>query len=316
MTPEVNLNQVVKIPQSELPVKSAGTGMDGKEPDFKGQIKPEFLYTPSHSESNMMNGLDRGTFNDDFSSTRLIPVTADLVYPYRAVGKLFFTIPSQGDYVCSASVLRPRIVVTAGHCLHSGANGSNGFYTNFKFVPAFRDGTAPIGTWTSSYAIVTSTWATGGGAVPNAADYGMLEIKDQNIGGTFYTIGSITGYLGYQTLSLMPNHTNMLGYPCNLDSCQKMHQVTAQSANAVSPNNVEYGSDMRGGSSGGPWVQNFGVLATGQIGGLNTGLNRIVGVTSYGYVSLDPKVQGASIFDSRFTSVLDTICTHKSGNCS
>jgi hypothetical protein len=125
----------------------------------------------------------------------------------------------------------------------------------------------------------------------------------------------VTGYLGYQTLSLSPNHAHLLGYPCNLDSCQKMHQVTAQNGQTVSPNNVEYGSDMRGGSSGGPWVQNFGELAIGQSGGLNAGLNRVVAVTSYVYNSLDPKVEGASIPDSRFINLLNTICTHRSGNC-
>jgi len=62
---------------------------------------------------------------------------------------------------------------------------------------------------------VTGTWATGNGGVPNAADYGMLELVDNNVSGVLTKIGSITGYLGYQTLSLMPNHTNMLGYPCN-----------------------------------------------------------------------------------------------------
>jgi len=73
--------------------------------------------------------------------------------------------------------------------------------------------------------------------------------------------------------------------------------------------------DMRGGSSGGPWVQNFGSLADGQTGGLNAALNRVVGVTSYGYTSFDPKAQGAAIFDSRFTTILNTMCSHKGGNC-
>ena len=213
-------------------------------------------------------------------------------------------------------MLRPRIILTAGHCLHRGSGGTAGFYTNFQFVPALRNGAAPYGTWGWDYAIVTSTWATGGGGVPNAADYGMLQAKDKTISGVSRRLGTVTGYLGYQTLSLIPNHAHLLGYPCNLDSCQKMHQVTAQSAQATSPNNVEYGSDMRGGSSGGPWVQNFGQYAVGQTGGLNSGINRVIAVTSYVYNSLDPKVEGASIPDSRFTTILNTICANRAGNCS
>ena len=54
----------------------------------------------------------------------------------------------------------------------------------------------------------------------------------------------------------------MLGYPCNFDSCNIMQRVDT-SDHRVPPgysgtNAFEYGSDMTGGSSGGPWVENFG----------------------------------------------------------
>jgi len=88
-----------------------------------------------------------------------------------------------------------------------------------------------------------------------------------------------------------------------------------EAENAGSSENVEYGSDMRGGSSGGPWVQNFGVLASGQSGGVNSGTNRVIGVTSYGYTSTDPLVQGSSIPDLCFIDLLNLACTHRGGNC-
>jgi hypothetical protein len=119
----------------------------------------------------------------------------------------------------------------------------------------------------------------------------------------------------WQTLSLARNHTTKLGYPVNLDNGLLMHQEQSANFRVTAPNNVEYGSHSRGGSSGGPWVQNFGVAAAGQIGGLNPGLNRVVGVTSYGYVSLDPKVQGASILDSRWVALWNAVCAHRIGNC-
>lgn len=311
--PSVEVGKAKEMPV-EISNKDQAEFRDGKEPTFNLPIKAQQLYTPARTLDGV-TPFNRGTFNAEFSSGRLVPITADVFYPYRTVGKLFFTIPGQGDFVCSASVIRPRVLATAGHCVHSGSGGVGGFYSNFKFVPAFRDGTAPYQTWDWSYVIVTSTWATGGGAVPNAADYALIEVGDKVISGTPTRIGNVTGWLGYQTLSLMPNHTHMLGYPCNFDSCQKMHQVAAQSFRGTSPNNVEYGSDMRGGSSGGPWVQNFGLLAVGQTGGLNAGTNRVVGVTSYGYVDINPKVQGASIFDSRFVSIMSTICARSPTNC-
>jgi V8-like Glu-specific endopeptidase len=273
------------------------------------------LFTPAPQLDELTPApQNAGTFNAHFTSSRLIPLTADTSYPYRTVGKLFFTIPGQGDFVCSASVIKPRLILTAGHCVHSGT-ASPGFFTNWRFAPAFRDGVAPFQTWDWNFVITTSTWASGGGSVPNAADYALIELRDRSINNVVRRIGDVTGFLGFQTLSLLPNHAHILGYPGNLDSGQKMHQVTAESFRAVSPNCVEYGSDMRGGSSGGPFVQNFGQLATGQTGGTNTGINRVIGVVSYGYTSTDPKVQGSSILDSRFTSILNTSCGRQAGNC-
>lgn len=258
---------------------------------------------------------DTGTFNKSFSSSRLIPLTADISYPYSAVGKLFFTVPGQGNFVCSASVVRPRVVVTAGHCTHKGSGGAAGFYTNFYFVPAYRDGAAPFQGWYPNYVMTTSAWSVGGGSVPNEADYSMFQMSDNYMNGAYTKIGNVTGYLGYQTQALAANHATLLGYPCNLDSCSKMHQVNAGNGDTVFPNNVEYGSDMTGGSSGGPWIQNFGAPAVGQTGGNNPGVNRIIGITSYGYLSSDPKVQGSSIPDSRFISLLNSICSRQTGNC-
>lgn len=300
-------------------------GEDGRKPLVK--VQPDttnLLFVPKvnsgvesqDADAGLVTPQDKGTLNAHFSSSRLVPLSADRSYPYRTVGKLFFTKPGEGNFVCSASVIKHRVIVTAGHCVHRGSGGNAGFFTNFLFVPAFRDGVAPFQSWSAAYVVVPGTWATGGGTVPNAADYAMIELNDRTINGQVRRIGEVTGWLGYQTLRLLPNHAHLLGYPCNLDNCQKMHQVTAGSFRSVSPNNVEYGSDMRGGSSGGPWVQNFGIVASGQTGGLNAGRNRIIGITSYGYISTDPLVQGSSIPDSRFTTILNTVCAHRAGNCS
>lgn len=259
-------------------------------------------------------GQNAGTLGAHFTSSRLIPLRADVFYPYRTVGKLFFTQPGVGDFVCSAAVIRPRIVLTAGHCVHSGT-ATPGFFTNFRFIPAYRDGAAPYGVWDWAYVVVPRAWSRGGGSFPNAADYAMFEMQDNRINGAPRRIGEVTGYLGWQTRSLGDNHVHMLGYPGNLDNGRKMHQITAGSFRNVSPNAVEYGSDMRGGSSGGPWIQNFGRPAAGQTGGRNRGLNRVVGITSFGFTSTGPKVQGSSIPDSRFVSVLNATCAHRAGNC-
>lgn len=258
---------------------------------------------------------DRGTSGYNYTSSRLIPTTADTSYPYRTIGKLFFTKPGVGNFVCSGSVIQRRIIATAGHCVHSGNGAASGWYTNFLFVPAYRNGAAPYNTWSWAYVRTTTTWYTGGGAVPNAADYAMIEVNDKVINGVTRRVGDLTGWLGWQTASLSNNHAHILGYPGNLDSGLYMHQVTAQSAVSGGNNTWRYGSDMRGGSSGGPFVQNFSVPAAGQPAGLNPGLNRLISVVSYGPVDTNPKYQGASILDSRWTSMWTAACARRAGNC-
>jgi V8-like Glu-specific endopeptidase len=296
---------------------------DGAAPTQSMRVTAKRLFAPDEQAavSDVVEPGAVGTFGAHYTSTRVFPMftgsaapfSADRSYPYTTVGKLFFSI-NGAPYVCSASVIQRRVVATAGHCVHSGT--SSGFYSNWVFVPAFRDGTAPFLSWNWRYVIVTGTWAGGGGGVPNAADYAMIEFGDQPLssGAPPSKLGNVTGWLGWQTLSLSTNHTSKLGYPCNLDSCQKMQDVMSNSFRNTSPNNVEYGSDAGGGSSGGPWVQNFQVLASGGGTGSNTGSNRVVGVTSYGYTSTDPKVQGASIPDDRWVQLFNTICA-RSGNC-
>lgn len=262
-----------------------------------------------------------GSFGAPYTSTRVFPMfsggsaafSADRAYPYITVGKLFFSIGGS-PFVCSASVIQRRVVATAGHCVHSGT--SSGFHRNFVFVPAFRDGAAPFKSWNWRYVATTATWAGGGGGVPNAADYAMIEFADQALstGAPPSKLGNVVGWLGWQTQNLTNNHTSKLGYPCNLDSCQKMQDVMSNALRTTAPNNVEYGSDARGGSSGGPWVQNFATLASGGGTGTNAGLNQVVGVTSYIYNNLAPKVQGASILDSRWISLFNLLCG-RAGNC-
>ena len=262
------------------------------------------------SASDEMTPNAAGTDGLHYTSSQIVPLSADLAYPHITVGKLFFTAGGY-DYVCSASVIRKRVILTAGHCVHSGNGAGSGWYSNFVFVPAFRDGSAPFGVWTGAYAITTTSWYSSGGFVPNARDFAVIVMRD--LGGV--RLGDRVGSLGWQLYSLAPNHVTMLGYPCNIDGCQKMHRNDAGTSRYRSPNCAEYGSDMGGGSSGGPWVQNFGIPGAGQpAGNSNAGFNLAVGVTSYGPVSPNPKYLGASYLDNVFTSLVNLACSTAS-NC-
>ncbi len=250
------------------------------------------------------SGEASGSAKGYFTSSRLVPTSADRSYPYSTVGKLFFHIDGEGDFYCSAAVVRARLVATAAQCVHGGAG--QGFFDDFEFVPAYRDGAAPYDTWRWEFVVAPSTWTGGNGRLPNAADYALIEVTDLTISGVKRKVGDVVGFLGYQTQKLRPNHAHLLGYPSNFDGGEKVHQVTAQALRNASANNVEYGSDMRGGSAGGPLIQDFGD---------NANLVKWIGAISYYNNSTTVKVQGASIPDSRFTSILNVACSRRSGNC-
>ncbi|GJL53511.1 MAG: hypothetical protein NPIRA02_06430 [Nitrospirales bacterium] len=257
---------------------------------------------------------DRGTANLDFSSSRLVPRSARTAYPYRTVGKLFFSKPD-GDYVCSASIIGKRLVLTAGHCVYGNHDGTKQFWRNFLFVPAFYYGQAPYQQWSWSYVVIPGSWAASP-SVPNQSDFAIIEARDRVVGSSLTRIGAWLGHLGWRTYSLSNNHVKQMGYPCNLDSCQEMHQVDSGDYVNNSQNTVAYGSDMRGGASGGPQVMNFGNPSVGQFLSLGR-MNQVVGVNSYGHgTNVFLKYIGSSTLNSEFVTIWNMACAHKVGNCS
>jgi len=248
-----------------------------------------------------------------FTTNRVSPDAATTSYPYSTIGKLFFTDPrTGGNFVCSASVLRPRIIATAGHCVTQPSTSAAGryFYTNFLFVPAYRNGVAPFGSFTPSIEWVTNTWYFSDGSVPNPQDVAIIVARD-----TTSKLGYITGWLGWRTNGLPANNLLVGGYPCNLDSCARMEQTWAQIFAFGGNNTYTVGSAMRGGASGGPWIQDFGIAPVGAPAG-ELALNYLVGVTSYGPTSTTPQYLGASNFDGDFINLLNSACgAATSGNC-
>ena len=78
--------------------------------------------------------------------------SARLAYPFTryepatynpAHGKVFFS-DGAANYVCSGTALtsgNQSVVWTAGHCVNEGPGG---FYTNWAFVPAYKDGARAV----------------------------------------------------------------------------------------------------------------------------------------------------------------------------
>src|SRR5207253_1428540 len=98
-----------------------------------------------------------------YSRYRVFPDQTSMykLSPYRAIGKLFFSIAGQGDFSCSAAVVsssNKSVVWTAGHCVYTAGVG---FHSNFSFVPGRRARSSPFGAWTAKQVFTLAGWQNG-----------------------------------------------------------------------------------------------------------------------------------------------------------
>lgn len=285
-----------------------------------GRRDPVFLGRPNVSELSRQSNLEvtpqeSGTLNHPFSTARADAYqgTTHTQFPYRASGKLFFNVGGETNF-CSASLIRKGIVVTAAHCV---AEYGGSFYTNFQFVPGYRYGYAPYGVWRGAKAAVLDSWRNGTDRCTDARvvctnDVGVIRLEPKN--GVY--AGQRTGFYGYGINGFGfvsgTTHLTQIGYPVCLDNGNLMERNDSQGyVHWPSSGNTIIGSLMCGGSSGGPWLINFGRRPnlTGTANGNGFTANTVIGVTSWGYVGGAPKQQGASPFtDANIGRLANRLC--------
>jgi hypothetical protein len=71
---------------------------------------------------------------------------------------------------------------------------------------------------------VTTSWLVGDG-VPNNADFAIIQVADQRVGGRRSSIGDVTGWLGWKVFATPDDHLTSLGYPFNLDRGERLQQT-------------------------------------------------------------------------------------------
>ena len=293
-----------------------------------GRENPMMLPLPRISDQDSdMDGPEPqefGTGRQPFSTARadLLTLATNTQYPYRASGKLYFQDANNNTFVCSASMVKRGLVVTAAHCV---ANyGHMQFYHNWHFYPGYRNGSIPFGNQTvfqawikTSYFNGTDGCAVAGIVCPN--DVAILILNTVNGG----YVGTQTGWYGYGWngfgFTNGTTHVTQIGYPVCLNNGLYMERNDSQGfVSAANSNNTVIGSLMCGGSSGGPWLNNFGIrpTLTGTGNGTAFNPNIVVGVTSWGYINNAVKQQGASPFTSNnIVSLVNSACGSRPAAC-
>jgi V8-like Glu-specific endopeptidase len=186
-------------------------------------------------------------------------------YPASTHGKVFFTL-NGSNFVCSGTALNSSnrsVVWTAGHCLNEGPGA---FATNFAFVPAYRDGSRPFGTWTARTLMTTSAWANSGDF---SYDVGAAVMNTS--GGSALT--DVVGGRGIQFNYNRNQFYTSFGYPAappfNGERLWICESSLITSDPSASPPTMGIDCDMTGGSSGGGWIVGNDVYSVNSYGYLN-----------------------------------------------
>lgn len=90
--PEADPNQLQELDKDPLNLEESQQE-DGAPPEEDTELNlmpliPESMLNLEQEEISQ-SFFNRGISGANFSSSRLVPITADLVYPYRTVGRLF-----------------------------------------------------------------------------------------------------------------------------------------------------------------------------------------------------------------------------------
>jgi hypothetical protein len=163
-------------------------------------------------------------------------------------GKVFFSM-NGSNYVCSGTATQSGnrdVVTTAGHCLNEGPGD---YASNFAFVPAYDNGTEPLGTWVAASLITTSQWANSGDF---NHDVGFAVMAEQ--GGKSLT--DVTGSYPI-AFNLAYNLTfDAYGYPAatpyNGQDLWRCSGTAGRDTRGTTDHRLP--CSMTGGSSGGGWI--------------------------------------------------------------
>ena len=277
-----------------------------------------------------------------------IPVTGQ---PYSATGKLYMTFGGS-TFVCTASLIRKGILVTAAHCVHNFGEGNSGFADSAIWYPSqFKNNKKgqPFGGFKAKNIFVPTPYIDGTDTCTQAGvvcnnDIATIALKKQKIkyknakgknksknGYPGQVVGMYDyGYNGYSyvTSPALGGETvvqiTQLGYPVAFDKGDQMQRTDAVGwyynvgVGLSDLENTQIGSAQTGGSSGGPWLANFGTRPSVNAGAASLGSasvsNVVVGVTSYGSSTVGYNRQGSSFFGANYEFPLSSYGGWGAGN--
>lgn len=211
------------------------------EPDGDATSGPSKAEDPALKEGD---DADRQVFGSDDR----VQIKNTKVYPFSSIGYLEAKSAKTGNYgSCSATLIGPRTVLTAAHCLYS--NEDKDWLTDFLFVPGLNGSTAddaPFGGFEYDSAYILQ------GFIDNYQGYyGSVIQWDLGVITLKQDIGNNLGWLGYSNFDDLGDFTaNIVGYPGDKPMGTMWRATCDVVAENIGLENFQYDCDTYPGSSG------------------------------------------------------------------
>lgn len=175
----------------------------------------------------------------------------------RTTGKVFFTLGGK-PYVCSGSVVaspHSDVVLTAAHCVSDGAGQ---WVANWTFVPGYRDGTEPYGSYTARRFFVSPRWQA---TTAEQYDVAFVQVNAATADGPrphaeVLPPGAPVAFAPRQDAPL-GGEAYVFGYPAEWPYSGLYPNYCAGQITADRQGDVRTTCTMTAGDSGGPWFTGF-----------------------------------------------------------